>query len=74
MAVSLLEGALAVPVGERAAGLLDDDHHRGEVVRLQADGVDREVDRALGDEHVLPEVAEAAGAVAALLQLDQLGR
>ena len=32
-----------MPVGERAAGLLDDHHHGGEVVRLQADDVDGEV-------------------------------
>ena len=69
--MSLDERAHAVAIGERAAGLLDHHHHRGEVVGLQADGVDREIHRALGHEHVLPEVAEPAGPVRGLLQLHQ---
>src|SRR5688572_27090020 len=47
-------------IGEGPARLLDDHLHGGEVVGLDADGVDGDVDRALGDEAVLPEVAEPA--------------
>ncbi len=46
-------------VGERAAGLLDQQAHGGDVVGRHPDGVDGDVERALGDEGVLPEVAEA---------------
>ena len=67
----VLVGRLTVAIGERAPGLLDDHTDRGHVVDRDADGVDRDVDGALGDEHVLPEVAEPAGAPAALLQLDE---
>ncbi len=52
------ERRLAVAVGECAAGRLDDRLQRGEVVRSDADRVDRDVERSLGDQHVLPEVAE----------------
>ena len=41
------------------AGLLDEQAHGGDVVGGDADGVDGHVERALGDEGVLPEVAEA---------------
>ena len=68
------EGALAMAIGERATGLLDDDHHRGEVVRRQADGVDGQIDGPLGDQHVLPEVAEAAGPVGAVAAVPPAGR
>ena len=51
-------GRHAVAVGERAAGLLDEKTHGGDVVGRHADGVDGDVERALGDEGVLPEVAE----------------
>ena len=64
-------GGDAVPVGERAAGGLDDRSERGQVVGRDADGVDRHVDGTLGDEHVLPEVAEAARAAGPLLEGDQ---
>ena len=52
---------LAGEVGERAARLLDDHLDRCEVPDRHADGVDRPVDRPLGDQHVAPEVAVAAG-------------
>ena len=56
-----VDPALAREVRERAAGLLDDRLHRGEIPRRDADRVDGAVDRALGDEHVPPEVAVARG-------------
>ena len=46
-----------------AARLFDDRHERGDVPQRD-DRVDRDVERALGDEHVLPEVAEPARAPA----------
>ena len=61
IAVSLSWVGVAVAVGERAAGLLDEQPDGGEVVGRHADGVDGDVEGALGDEAVLPEVAEAAG-------------
>ena len=67
----VLVGRLTVAIGEHAPGLLDDHPDRGHVVDRDTDGVDRHVDGAFGDEHVLPEVAEPAGAPAALLQLDE---
>ncbi len=73
----VLVGRLAVAVGERATGLLDDHPDRGHVVDRDADRVDRHVDGALGDEHVLPEVAEArgrAGTVAAARRAGRSGR
>ena len=59
-------GALAVAVGERAAGLLDDrpSRRRGRTAPARSASTARSM-RALGDQHVLPEVAEAAGAVRA---------
>ena len=60
IAVSCSCVATPCSIGERAARLLDDHLHGGEVVGLDADGVDGDVDRALGDEAVLPEVAEPA--------------
>ena len=47
-------------VGEAPACLLDDHLHGGEVPLADADRVDGSVDGAFGDEHVRPEVAEAA--------------
>ena len=67
----VLVGRLTVAIGEHAPGLLDDHPDRGHVVDRDADRVDRHVDGAFGDEHVLPEVAEPTGAPAALLQLDE---
>ena len=50
----------ALAVGERPAGLLDEQAHGGDVVGGDPDGVDGDVEGTLGDEGVLPEVAEAA--------------
>ena len=61
-------------VGERAAGLLDEQAHGGDVVGRHADGVDGDVERALGDEGVLPEVAEPAGPPGLLGQPDERRR
>ena len=63
----------AEPIGERAPGRLDDRLHRGEVVDLDPDGVDGDLGGALGDQHVLPEVAEPPGPPGLLLQVDQPG-
>ena len=49
----------AAVVGEAAAGLLDDHLHGGQVPQRH-DGVEPDVDSALGHEHVRPEVAEGA--------------
>ncbi len=54
----------AVEGGEPAAGLGDDHVERRHVVELQL-RLGRDVDRALGDEHVRPEVAVGPGAPAA---------
>ena len=51
--------APAVERAPAAAGLLDDRHERGDVPEGD-DRIDRDVERALGDEQVLPEVADAA--------------
>ena len=47
-------------VGEPPAGLLDDHLNGGEIPFAHAEGVDRPVDGAFGDEHVRPEVPETA--------------
>ena len=70
IAVSLSWVDRAVAVGERAAGLLDEQPDGGDVVGRHADGVDGDVERALGDEAVLPEVAEAAGPAGVLGEAD----
>ena len=49
----------ALDVGESAAGLLDDDLHRGEIPLADADRVDGTVDAPFRDEHVRPEVTES---------------
>src|SRR5580700_3768145 len=49
-----------VQTGEPAARLLDDDL-QGRQVPERDVGLGRDVDRALRDQHVRPEVAEAAG-------------
>ena len=74
IAVSLLVGDDAVAVGERAAGLLDEEADGGDVVGRDADGVDGDVEGALGDEGVLPEVAEAAGPAGVLGEADERRR
>ena len=71
MAVSLSWVTDAVAVGERAPGLLDEQPDGGEVVGRHADGVDGDVEGALGDERVLPEVAEAAGPAGVLHEAGQ---
>ena len=48
----------AVEIGEAAAGRFDDDHRRREVPERQALRLHRDVDRAVGHQHVRPEVAE----------------
>ena len=48
-----------MPVGRPAPGLFDDHLKRRDVPRVH-DGIDRDLATALGDEHVLVEVAEAA--------------
>src|ERR1051325_102153 len=58
-------------VREAAAGLVDDDLHRGDVP-LRDLRLDGDLDCPLGDEHVRPEVAEAARAAAAALQCKKL--
>ncbi len=69
--------AVAVHVGtavDRApprARLLDDRHERGDVPQAH-DRVDRDVDCAFRDEHVLPEVADAAEPPAAVGELQEL--
>ena len=64
----------ALAVGERAARLLDEEAHGGDVVGRHADGVDGDVERALGDEGVLPEVAEAAGSPGVTGEADERRR
>ena len=68
----VLVGGLTVAVGEHAARLLDD--RRGprprRTIAMPTASIGH-VDRALGDEHVLPEVAEPTGSPAALLQFDE---
>ena len=49
----------AVPCADPPAGLLDEHRERGVVVQRER-RVDRRVERALGDEDVLPEIADAA--------------
>jgi hypothetical protein len=61
----------AVEVGEPSAGLLDDDGEGRQVVQREV-GFGRRVDRALGDEHVGPEVAVRAAAPARREQVDHL--
>ena len=61
-------------VGERAAGLLDEQAHGGDVVGRHPDGVDGDVECPLGDEGVLPEVAEAPDPPGFPGQFDQRGR
>ena len=60
-------------VGERPARLLDDHLQRGEIP--QRDGrIAGDLGRPLGNEHVLPEVAEAARAPAPPAELEQRRR
>ena len=47
-------------IGEGAPGLLDDQPGRRHVVDSETDGVDGDLERALGDQAVLPEVTEVA--------------
>ena len=58
--VAGVNGALACQVGGAATGFFDDDAEGGEVPRFGGP-VERGVDGAFGDEHVLPETAEGAG-------------
>ena len=53
------------------AGLFDDRDERGDVPQRH-DRIDRDVERAFGDEQVLPEVADAARAPAPVRELDEL--
>src|SRR6266508_198951 len=57
-------------IREATAGLLDHDLHGGEVPDAHPE-LDRQVDRSLGHEHVLPEVADASCHPRALRQLDE---
>ena len=52
-------------VAPPSAGFFDDRDERGDVPERH-DRVDRDVERAFGDEHVLPEVADTARAPAAV--------
>ena len=56
-----VDTGVALEVGERPTGLLDDHLDGGQVPYRHADRVDRPVDRALGHEHVAPEVPVPAG-------------
>ena len=59
-----LHDMAALEGGEPAAGLADDHVERGHVVELEL-GLGGDVDGALGEQHVGPEVAVGAGAPAA---------
>ena len=54
-----VDGPPALEVGHAAAGLLDEDDRRRGVPGLEPD-LDHRLGRALGDQRVAPEVAEAA--------------
>src|SRR5437762_8477599 len=58
-AVAPGRGVLAAQRRQLPAGLLDDQLRRREIP-VVGDRLDAQVDRALGEQHVLPEVAEAA--------------
>src|SRR5690242_3701729 len=62
--------ARAGQVAELTPGLLDDDLRRRQVPQRR-DGIDGDLQCALGQQHVGPEVAEAARAPARLNELDQ---
>ena len=63
----------AIEIGDAAAGLLDEERGRGGVPRLQVD-LEHRLRRALGDEGVAPEVAEAAIAPGGFEQRPEAGR
>ena len=70
--VAGVDARVAAHVGAPAAGLLDHHLHRGDVPHREPADLDRDVDRAVGHQHVRPEVAEAAHAPAAPRQREEL--
>src|SRR5260370_13919928 len=57
--LSRINGSLAVHVCRTASGFLDHDSERRKVPRFRSP-IERHLDRALRDQHVLPESAERA--------------
>ena len=69
---AVVGAGVAVEVGEATACLLDEHEQRREIPDLEPVRLDRDVDRTLGHERVLPEVAEAPAPPAAPGEREEL--